>query len=173
LVAVKVEVDAHLKASEIVVDATSNRDKIVSAVALALANLSKAEKALEKLAVLLKQKEEGSLEHIRKTARQVEDSRQELEQFRKGIFEEVAGFGEAAPAYTECCDRMEGFCEVPEEAQGEDDHDGEQDTPTTEGDAPIVQVNSNTPAPSAPVDYENGEGTSQLSMEIPMRRKSD
>lgn len=162
MVAVKVEVDAHLKAAKITVDATFSRDKIVSTVASSQANLSKAEGALEKLVGLLKQREESSLEDIRGTARQVEDCRQELEQFRKGIFEKVAGFGEAAPAYTECCDRMEGFCEVPEEAE-EAGHDGEREPR-------IEEVNANT---SVPPDYENADASSQLSVEIPLRRKDD
>ncbi|KAH8765303.1 hypothetical protein F5882DRAFT_414300 [Hyaloscypha sp. PMI_1271] len=172
MVAVKVEVDSYLKASKSVVDTAFTRENIVAAVASALASLSKAEEALERLATLTKQKEEKSLENIKGTARQVEDSRQELEQFRKSIFEKVAGFGEAAPAYTECCDRTEGFCEVSEEAEEEDNYAEEMDAPIEELVAPVPDPEVNSTRAALP-DHENAEVTSQLSVEIPLRRKDD
>lgn len=46
---------------------------------------------------------------IRATARALEDERQGLQQIRQGTFETTLGFGAAAPAYHECCDRAEGF----------------------------------------------------------------
>lgn len=163
MVTVKLEVDAYLNASKINVDESYSRDKLVSTVASAQTNLTKAEAALEKLAALAKQKEGRSLEDIRETARKLENSRQELEQFRKGIFEKVAGFGEAAPAYNECCDRMEGFCAVPEEPHEEEELEGDGE-PAPEA----ANVNG-----SAPPDYENADATSQLSVEFTLRRKGD
>jgi hypothetical protein len=172
MVPVKVEVDSYLKASKSVVDTAFTHEKIVAAVASALASLSKAEEALERLATLTKQREEKSLENIKGTARQVEDSRQELEQFRKSIFEKVAGFGEAAPAYTECCDRTEGFCEVSEEAEEEDNYTEERDASIEELVAPVPDPEVNSTRAALP-DHENAEVTSQLSVEIPLRRKDD
>lgn len=81
-----------------------------------------------------KQKEEGSLEEIKKTARALEDSRQALQEIRQGIFEEVAGFGEAAPSYMECCDRADGFCKLP--AYPEDEGDGPQEEEGSEEQRP-------------------------------------
>ena len=46
---------------------------------------------------------------IRGTARTLEDERQALQQIRQSAFEVTVGFGAAAPAYHECCDRAAGF----------------------------------------------------------------
>ena len=48
-------------------------------------------------------------EAVKLTSRTLEDSRQALQEIRQGAFEIVAGFGAAAPAYNECCDRAERF----------------------------------------------------------------
>jgi hypothetical protein len=84
----------------------------------------------------------------------------------------VAGFGEAAPAYTECCDRTEGFCEVSEEAEEEDNYTEERDAPIEELVAPVPDPEVNSTRAALP-DHENAEVTSQLSVEIPLRRKDD
>ena len=172
IVAVKVDADAYLKASKTDVDSGLTREKILTAVASALENLSKADDALEKLAGLMKSREEQALQDIKGTARQVEDSRQELEQFRKSIFEKVAGFGEAAPSYTECCDRMETFRQVPEEAQEEIDNAGEGDAPSYEVVAHVPDPEAN-PYRTASPEHENAATTSQLSVEMIPRRKDD
>jgi hypothetical protein len=83
----------------------------------------------------------------------------------------VAGFGEAAPAYTECCDRTEGFCEVSEEAEEEDNYT-ERDAPIEELVAPVPDPEVNSTRAALP-DHENAEVTSQLSVEISLRRKDD
>lgn len=48
-------------------------------------------------------------EAIRGTARSLEDERQGLQEQRQGAFETTVGFGAAAPAYHECCDRAGWF----------------------------------------------------------------
>jgi hypothetical protein len=164
MIATKVEVDTYLKASKINLDETKVREKIASSAASAQEALSKAEAALEKLAGLTKQKEQSSLEHIRITARHLEDTRQELMQIRQGIFEKVAGFGEAAPAYNECCDRTEGFCAIPEDAN-EEEHEDERATspeqPSVSGSTAQVDENA------------NADATSQLSVEAPVLRRKE
>jgi hypothetical protein len=164
IVAVKVEVDAYLAAAKTVLDAAFGRKKIASIAASSQKNLVKAKEALQKLAALIVQKEESSLGDLRETARRLEDSRQELEQFRKGIFEKVAGFGEAAPAYTECCDRMEIFSEVLEGTQQDDHRDGNGDVPAAK------RVGENT---SVTTGDEIADATSQSSEPIPLIRKQD
>jgi hypothetical protein len=78
-------------------------------------DLSEAEERLKRFVEAAKKQERNTLEEIKGTARRLEDSRQRLQQIRQGIFEEVAGFGEAAPAYHECCDRAESYGASPEE----------------------------------------------------------
>lgn len=46
---------------------------------------------------------------LRETARALENERQTLQQTREAAFEETVGFGAAAPAYHECCDRAESY----------------------------------------------------------------
>ncbi|KAJ2980067.1 hypothetical protein NQ176_g2865 [Zarea fungicola] len=46
---------------------------------------------------------------VRITARSLEDERQGLYQLRQNVFEITVGFGVAAPAYHECCDRAAAF----------------------------------------------------------------
>lgn len=57
----------------------------------------------------MKQASESARAAIRSSARALEDARQGLQQIRQGAFEKTLGFGAAAPAYHECCDRAEGF----------------------------------------------------------------
>ncbi|KAH8180202.1 hypothetical protein LIA77_01721 [Sarocladium implicatum] len=52
---------------------------------------------------------EAQRHRVRGTARILEDERQNLQQVRQAAFEKTVGFGEAAPAYTECCDRAAGY----------------------------------------------------------------
>ena len=104
-----------LSAAKISTETFYSRDSILSAVASAQGHLSEAESNLRELVEIIKQRERDALSDIRGTARQLEDTRQELQHVRQGIFEKVAGFGEAAPAYNECCDRAETYCTVPEE----------------------------------------------------------
>lgn len=153
MAAAKRELDACLNASKIGVDVAFSRNCIPTIVALAQDNLSATEVALEKLVGLTKQMEQTSLGDIRGTARQLEDTRQELQQVRQGIFEEVAGFGEAAPAYHECCDRTIGFCVIPEEVHEGDDDEGVVDISPPGGSS----------TGSAPPGYENADAISQLS----------
>ncbi|KAE8444959.1 hypothetical protein EG329_014086 [Mollisiaceae sp. DMI_Dod_QoI] len=90
------------------------RDGMIATIESSQESLERAETVLEQLIEYTKEVEKAGLTKIKETARRLEDSRQELQQVRQGIFERVAGFGEAAPAYMECCDRADGFCAVPE-----------------------------------------------------------
>ena len=161
MVAVKMEVDRNLNAAKINVDEAYSRERVISTIALAQISLLGAEQALEKLVTLTKERERRGLEEIRVTARQLEDTRQELQQTRQGIFEKVAGFGEAAPAYNECCDRASGFCVVPE--------DPHEEEPEGEEEGPLEDATVNGPA--APPEYENADATSQLSVEATIEPK--
>ena len=100
------------------------REGIQTAIANAEACLSEVESQLDGLIAFTKQRREHELAALKATARQLEDSRQALHQTRMGIFEQVAGFGEAAPAYTECCDRAESFCALPEEPREDGESEG-------------------------------------------------
>lgn len=57
----------------------------------------------------MKKVSESRRESIRRTARALEDERRALQQIRQSAFETTVGFGAAAPAYHECCDRAPGF----------------------------------------------------------------
>lgn len=76
IVTVKVEVDTHVKDTEINVNTSLNRNKIISMAAAAVSSLEAADKGLQRLVQLIKQKEADGLEEIKGTARQLEDSRQ-------------------------------------------------------------------------------------------------
>lgn len=91
----------------------SSRGPILSAITTAQAHLLKARTLFETLATLAKEWELSCRNTMNVTARSLEDTRQALLHTRMGIFEQVAGFGEAAPAYTECCDRADWSCELP------------------------------------------------------------
>ncbi|KAL7920957.1 hypothetical protein ACQKWADRAFT_297181 [Trichoderma austrokoningii] len=57
----------------------------------------------------MKQVTESCRNSIRQTARSLENERRALQQIRQSAFETTVGFGAAAPAYHECCDRAPGF----------------------------------------------------------------
>ncbi|KAL7935111.1 hypothetical protein V8C35DRAFT_300757 [Trichoderma chlorosporum] len=57
----------------------------------------------------MKKVSESRRESIRRTARALEDERRGLQQIRQSAFETTVGFGAAAPAYHECCDRAPRF----------------------------------------------------------------
>ncbi|KAM0452854.1 hypothetical protein ACHAO4_005273 [Trichoderma viride] len=57
----------------------------------------------------MKQVSESCRNSIRQTARSLENERRALQQIRQSAFETTVGFGAAAPAYHECCDRAPGF----------------------------------------------------------------
>jgi len=115
---------AALHQAKIDVETLSSRTKILAAIEMVQPKLDDATAKLNEFIEMTKAREKGGLEEIKNTARQLEDSRQELQEIRQQIFEEVAGFGEAAPPYTECCDRADGFCVLPE--YHEDEGDGPQ-----------------------------------------------
>lgn len=88
------------------------KEEMIHMLEKAQERLVEAEEIVNEILSQAKEVEKEGLTKIRETARQLEDSRQELQHIRQGIFERVAGFGEAAPAYNECCDRADAFCEV-------------------------------------------------------------
>lgn len=113
-----------LHQAKIDVETLSSRTKILTAIETVQPRLDDAYAKLDELIELTKVRESRGLDKIRNTARQLEDTRQSLQEIRQQIFEEVAGFGEAAPPYSECCDRANGFCDLPE--YQEDEGDGSQ-----------------------------------------------
>ncbi len=115
---------AALHQAKIDVETLSSRTKILAAIEMVQPRLDDAHAKLDEFIELTKVREKRSLAEIRNTARQLEDARQALQEIRQQIFEEVAGFGEAAPSYSECCDRADDFCVLPE--YSEDECDGPQ-----------------------------------------------
>jgi hypothetical protein len=116
IVALQVRVVELLNAERNLVPEYGSRNSVVSAIEKAQAHFMEVEEKLPELIEMTKEKEKDALEQIKLTARELENSRQALQQNRQGVFEEVAGFGEAAPAYSECCDRADGWCVIsPEE----------------------------------------------------------
>jgi DNA repair exonuclease SbcCD ATPase subunit len=65
--------------------------------------------AQSEMANLTKQYEATAKESVKITSRALEDARQSLHEIRQGAFEITVGFGAAAPAYNECCDRAEWY----------------------------------------------------------------
>jgi hypothetical protein len=123
--AVEVKVLELLIAANNSLAASVSRAIIVSTIQVSQANITAAEEKLAELIGLIKTKELDGLQQIKLTARELENGRQALQQNRQGIFEQVAGFGEAAPSYKECCDRAEEYCSVPtEEDEPEEDERG-------------------------------------------------
>ena len=106
---------ATLEAVKLSLAPPYSRQKLALVVISGEQALSEADERLKRLVEAAKKQERNTLEEIKGTARRLEDSRQRLQQVRQGIFEEVAGFGEAAPAYHECCDRTESYGAFPEE----------------------------------------------------------
>lgn len=78
------------------------------------------------------------------------------------IFQIISSYAEykQPPAYNECCDRTEGFCEVPEEPSEEELE--EERGPSLE--QPTVPD-------SGPLGEETADATSQLSVEATIGRK--
>jgi hypothetical protein len=109
----------------------SNREAFRVVIKTAQEHIEHIMATLQSFLELTKRMETEGLEEIKKTARTLEDVRQALHQSRMGIFEEVAGFGQAAPAYTECCDRAEAFCELPQpHAEEIEDNEEEPTSPS-------------------------------------------
>jgi hypothetical protein len=65
--------------------------------------------AQTEMARLTRQYEVTAKESVRISSRAMEDARQALQEIRQGAFEITVGFGAAAPAYNECCDRAEWY----------------------------------------------------------------
>lgn len=109
----KSSINKHLIQGKIAAKIPSSREAYGAVTSAALEEIISAQTEIEDLLSLVATREENGLAEIKKTARTLEDSRQALHQSRMGIFEEVAGFGQAAPSYRECCDRADAFCELP------------------------------------------------------------
>jgi hypothetical protein len=73
-----------------------------SRIASSMRSLSEAAAKLKKLIEAANQAELNALCDVDTTAKELDDARQELQLVREEIFEKVAGFGLAAPAY-KCC----------------------------------------------------------------------
>jgi hypothetical protein len=73
--------------------------------------LDKAAEAHGKFLSLVKKCEDNATRVVTKTSRQYEDARQGLQAIRQSAFEVTVGFGAAAPAYHECCDRADAFAD--------------------------------------------------------------
>jgi len=113
-----------------------SRDKIISSVNAMEIAVTEAMDMVVEMRELMKHNENDGIVKLKDTARTLEESRQVLQEVRQGIFEEVAGFGEAAPAYTECCDRADTFCILPAYPYDEvdelpDEQNGEQQVQET------------------------------------------
>lgn len=125
-------------------------ERVFAAVGAMQIAIESAQEKLKEMIEATKRKEKNGLETIKKTARMLEDSRQALQEIRQGIFEEVAGFGEAAPSYMECCDRAHGFCELP--AYPQDEGDG-----PSEGENEERQPQQNEAGESSAVTATHGQ----------------
>lgn len=71
--------------------------------------LTLAAEAHTAMAHMIKSYETAAKQAVKITSRGLEDSRQALQEIRQNAFEVTVGYGAAAPAYHECCDRAEGF----------------------------------------------------------------
>ncbi|PTB46087.1 hypothetical protein M441DRAFT_52861 [Trichoderma asperellum CBS 433.97] len=115
---------------------------------------------------------------IRQTARALEDERRALQQIRQSAFETTVGFGAAAPAYHECCDRAPGFendshaqtasiqdpvvAELPVDSEPPPDYvfPDEESAPNTTETAPEPSTQAHTAAERrSPVSNLSGEVT--------------
>jgi len=111
-----------LHRAEMKTDPLFSRQKILSFADAMGTAVTEAKENVAEMSKLMAQNEKDLMTKLKGTARTLEESRQVLQEVRQGIFEEVAGFGEAAPAYTECCDRADSFCMLP--AYPDDEADG-------------------------------------------------
>ncbi|ORX95216.1 hypothetical protein BCR34DRAFT_608030 [Clohesyomyces aquaticus] len=78
---------------------------------------------LEQLLYAAKEEERGARLEVRESARELDERRSALQQVRQEVFEQVAGFGEAPPAYHNCCSRTEAYkqqCDVVVELDDEE-----------------------------------------------------
>jgi hypothetical protein len=143
------ELEADLQVAKIKIGKLSSRDGVISVIESLLEILSKAGAKLEQLIKYTMEVEKAGLTKIKETARRVEDSRQELQQIRQGIFEKVAGFGQAAPSYKECCDRADAFCNLPEVGQEDVQLEAEAAPPTVgAGNVVLPEYGQGAPASS-------------------------
>ena len=108
----KTKLESLLQAARLEREDRFSDDQLMSRVEQAQERLSEAEDSVKELARVTKNQERAGRERIKDTARTLENARQALQQRREAAFEETVGFGAAAPAYHECCDRAEGFCQV-------------------------------------------------------------
>jgi hypothetical protein len=109
-------------------DLSSNREVYTSVIQQSKTQALKSSRQLRSFLALTVDRERTGQDELRKTARKLEDSRQTLQQARMAIFEEVAGFGQAAPSYAECCDRADDFCELPPQPPAFDQAENDYDT---------------------------------------------
>lgn len=106
-----------LREAKVPTDEDLLQDRISTSIAISSETLDQAIAAIDVFLAQAMEVEQLKLANLKKTARELEDSRQALQEVRQGIFEQVAGFGEAAPAYSECCDRAASYCAVEEEPE--------------------------------------------------------
>jgi hypothetical protein len=84
------------------------RDEIGLAIDASKEATIRATDAHSDLSAILKSYEGTATRDVSNRSRHLEDARQALNAIRQSAFEVTVGFGAAAPAYHECCDRAEG-----------------------------------------------------------------
>jgi hypothetical protein len=103
------------------------REDLVTAVGNAHDIWGKLTVQIKDFVAMVKDQERRAREGARHTARELEEKRSALQQIRQGVFETVVGFGEAPPAYHNCCPRhatYEQQCDVEVETETENnEHD--------------------------------------------------
>jgi hypothetical protein len=85
------------------------REELVAAVEKAEESWAKLTSQVKDLVIMAKDQERRAREGTRYTAVELEEKRSALQQARQRAFEEVVGFGEAPPAYHNCCPRHEMY----------------------------------------------------------------
>ena len=108
----KTKLESLLQAARLQREDKFSDEQLVARVEQVEERLAEVEDSLQDLARATKKQERAGREIIKQTARTLENARQALQQRREAAFEETVGFGVAAPAYHECCDRAEDFCQV-------------------------------------------------------------
>jgi hypothetical protein len=86
-----------------------DREELVAAVEKAEESWAKLTSQVKDLVIMAKDQERRAREGTRYTAVELEEKRSALQQARQRAFEEVVGFGEAPPAYHNCCPRHEMY----------------------------------------------------------------
>ncbi|KAK5166927.1 uncharacterized protein LTR77_007656 [Saxophila tyrrhenica] len=71
--------------------------------------LSHASEAQDRIKATIRGYHKNATRAVATGSRELEDARQALHGIRQNAFEKTVGFGAAAPAYHECCDRAKGF----------------------------------------------------------------